>query len=103
MASLPWHGECPMSNRILVSILVAFAILTRTNWADQPPDKHSDKPAAAAAEPKPVHFVDDFSTNTLKDYEIKGDVAWEKGSVKLGKDAQLTRKVKLGHTAEITA
>jgi CHAT domain-containing protein/tetratricopeptide (TPR) repeat protein len=53
--------------------------------------------------PAPVRVADDFRTNTLKDYEVKGDVTWQKGQVTLGKGAQLTRKLALGHTAAVRA
>jgi CHAT domain-containing protein/Tfp pilus assembly protein PilF len=45
--------------------------------------------------------ADNFSTNPLKDYEVKGDVTWQKGQVTLGKKAELIRKVALGHTAAV--
>lgn len=55
------------------------------------------------AEPQKIRIFDDFGTNSLKDYQIEGDVTWQKGQVTLGKGAKLTRKIALGHTAEVRA
>ena len=50
-----------------------------------------------------MRFADDFATNTLKEYQVEGDVTWQKGAVRLGKEATLTRKVALGFTSEVRA
>jgi hypothetical protein len=51
----------------------------------------------------PLRFADDFSKDTRQDYDIKGDVAWQKGRLALGKDAAVGRSVELGHRAEVRA
>jgi CHAT domain-containing protein/tetratricopeptide (TPR) repeat protein len=55
-----------------------------------------------ATNPEPIRISDDFSQNTLKDYEVKGDVTWERGRVKLGPDARLARNITPGWMVEVT-
>src|SRR5262249_5669731 len=71
-------GECPMCIAVLVALLVA-------------------------AEPERVRLSDDFTTDTRKEYEIQGDIRWQKGQLTLGPGAQLTRKVALGSTGQVRA
>src|SRR5439155_10144789 len=78
-----------MSSRILLAMLFVL-------WL-------GGDPRSFGADAERVRIADDFDTNTLKEYEVKGDVTWRKGQVTLGKDAQLIRKVALGHTAEVYA
>jgi CHAT domain-containing protein/tetratricopeptide (TPR) repeat protein len=54
-------------------------------------------------EARPAVFRDDFATNTLKDYQVTGEVTWQKGAVTLGPGAKLSRKLALGYTAEVRA
>jgi CHAT domain-containing protein/tetratricopeptide (TPR) repeat protein len=51
----------------------------------------------------PVRLEDDFTVNTLKQYQVTGEVTWQKGQVTLGPKAQLVRRVALGLTAEVRA
>jgi CHAT domain-containing protein/tetratricopeptide (TPR) repeat protein len=57
-------------------------------------------PGAEAAK---VRLGDNFTTNTLKNYRVKGGVKWAKGRVTLGPGARLTRPLRLGHTVELRA
>src|SRR5262249_35664699 len=59
---------------------------------------------ASAEEPaRPVRFEDDFRTDTRKDYQIKGEVTWQKGRLTLAKGALLHRPLELGSVAEVRA
>jgi tetratricopeptide (TPR) repeat protein len=50
---------------------------------------------AAPPAPTPLRLErsDAFSANTLRDYKVKGDVKWQKGTVALGKRGELIRNV----------
>jgi tetratricopeptide (TPR) repeat protein len=50
-----------------------------------------------------VRFQDDFATDTRKDYETKGDVTWQKGALRLGKEATVSRNLALGFSSEVRA
>jgi tetratricopeptide (TPR) repeat protein len=62
-----------------------------------------DQVSRAAEEAPPVRFQDDFATDTRKDYETKGDVVWQKGALRLGKEATVSRKLALGFSSEVRA
>jgi tetratricopeptide (TPR) repeat protein/CHAT domain-containing protein len=49
----------------------------------------------------PVQGSDDFHTDSRKDYAVKGEVQWQSGRLTLGEQAEVTRKVAMGHTAEV--
>src|SRR5262245_6563444 len=57
----------------------------------------------AGEAPKAVGFRDDFATDTRKDYEVTGDVAWRKGLLTLAEGARLRRPLELGETLDVTA
>src|SRR5437870_13449716 len=59
--------------------------------------------AAVGADPEPVRLADDFAADSRAAYQITEDVAWQKGQVTLGRGARLTRRMALGHTAELRA
>lgn len=48
-------------------------------------------------------FSDDFSENSLSDYEVKGEPAWEEGLVKLPQGVSLSRPVQLDARVVVTA
>src|SRR5262249_26386139 len=60
-------------------------------------------PARPQVPEKPVGFRDDFAADSRKEYEAKGEVRWQKGSVLLGPGAELRRRLALGYTAELRA
>jgi CHAT domain-containing protein/tetratricopeptide (TPR) repeat protein len=55
-----------------------------------------------AADPDVVRLHEDFSTNTLKRYDVEGDVRWQKGRLTLvGRQVVLRRAVQAGYTADV--
>jgi len=48
-------------------------------------------------------FSDDFSKDSLSDYQLQGTVAWETGILKLPEGASLLRPVELGARVVVTA
>jgi CHAT domain-containing protein/tetratricopeptide (TPR) repeat protein len=50
-----------------------------------------------------VHFADDFAQDSLKKYRVKGEAAWQKGKIQLGKQSHLLLPIALGATAEVQA
>src|SRR5262249_17538124 len=58
---------------------------------------------AAAEKPAEVRFADDFATDSRKEYQIQGEVAWRKGALLLGTKATVRRRLPLGFTAEVRA
>jgi CHAT domain-containing protein/tetratricopeptide (TPR) repeat protein len=55
------------------------------------------------AEALPVRLEDDFTANTLKQYQVTGEVTWQKGQVTLGPEAKLVLPLALGLTTEVRA
>jgi CHAT domain-containing protein/Tfp pilus assembly protein PilF len=76
--------------------LMSVAAFILVMLAALPIKSGDEKPAA-------VKFSEDFSKNTLKDYQVKGDVTWQKGQLTLAAGAALFRKMVLGHKVEIRA
>ncbi len=58
---------------------------------------------AAEDNPGEVRFADAFATDSRKDYEVEGEVAWRKGALILGSKAVIARRLPLGFTAEVRA
>ncbi|MFT5328024.1 MAG: hypothetical protein ACI8P0_005931, partial [Planctomycetaceae bacterium] len=54
---------------------------------------------ASDVELRPV-FSDDFSSDSLPDYQVKGEVAWEKGRLKLT-DASISRSLEVGSRVKV--
>jgi tetratricopeptide (TPR) repeat protein/CHAT domain-containing protein len=57
----------------------------------------------ACAEVPPARLADDFAVNTLDQYQVTGDVTWQKGQVTLGSNARLVRPLPAGFAAELRA
>jgi tetratricopeptide (TPR) repeat protein len=51
----------------------------------------------------PLRFADDFGKDSRKEYEIKGDVSWEKGRLLLGGGTEVHRTLELGHRVQMSA
>jgi CHAT domain-containing protein/Tfp pilus assembly protein PilF len=58
------------------------------------------RPLLGDESPKTLKVSDQFAENSLKNYEIEGEVTWKKGQLTLAPDASLLRKVELGYHAE---
>jgi CHAT domain-containing protein len=52
--------------------------------------------------PKPVTITDDFQTDSRGQYEITGEVKWEQGSLLLGPDARVARKIPPAPVVQLT-
>src|SRR5262245_6716203 len=52
---------------------------------------------------KPLGFTDDFATDSRPQYETTGDVGWQRGAFKLGKNAHLRRSLARGNIIAVTA
>jgi CHAT domain-containing protein/Tfp pilus assembly protein PilF len=61
----------------------------------------TDVPAGATD--KAVGFRDDFATDSLTAYQLRGEVAWQPGAVLLGGGARLRRTVPAGDTLDLRA
>src|SRR5262245_61715799 len=48
-------------------------------------------------------FRDDFATDSRKNYQIQGEVTWQKGRMTLAAGASLKRLLTLGETVEVRA
>ena len=55
-----------------------------------------------ALELRPV-FSDDFSSDSLSDYQVTGDVVWEKVRLKLAKGASVSRSFEVGSRVKVVA
>jgi CHAT domain-containing protein/tetratricopeptide (TPR) repeat protein len=58
---------------------------------------------ALRGEEVPLRFADDFSTDSRKEYQIKGDVGWEKGRLLLPPKAEVRRLAELGRHTQLRA
>ena len=63
---------------------------------------YTDSGTARAKAP-PGRLADDFTINTLNEYQVTGDVTWQKGQVILGPKARLVRPLAPGFTTELRA
>src|SRR5437588_905604 len=62
----------------------------------------SDIPAAGDKD-KAVGFSDEFTTDSLAAYKVRGDVTWQRGAVQLNRGARLGRTVPASDTIDVRA